>query len=111
MDLLDSAKRQNVRLAHEVDYAAGSTDQDIASLLELFALETRRHTTVNDAGAKHGPIAESASIVKDLSRKLTRGTNDQDQRLGPHTMIARVEILGRYIGTRCSQLLGLAHQL
>ncbi len=52
-NLLDAAERQNMSPLHEINQATRSSDQDIASLLELIHLVAGWCTAISDAGAEH----------------------------------------------------------
>jgi hypothetical protein len=66
--LLDTMKRKDMRLLHKIKETARSSDQDVATLLQLFPLFAHRTTAVDDAWAQHGTIAEATGLVEDLSR-------------------------------------------
>lgn len=99
-----------MRFVHEVEKTTRSTDEDVTSLLEFLALLTHRRTSVHHARTQHGAVAQSASLVKDLSGQLSSGSDNQHQRLGADGIHSRIEA-SRQVGTSCRELLGLSHQL
>lgn len=106
----NTTEGETVATTHDVTKATRSSDEKIATLGELVQLITHGSTTVSDARAKHGAIAETTSLVEDLTAQFTGGGNDKNQRLSSNTVNAIVEVL-RNVGTSSSQLLGLAHEL
>lgn len=108
--LLDAAKRQNVRLLHEIKQPSRSSDKNITALLEFVTLSTNRSATIHNARTQHRPVAETTSLIEDLSRQLTGRSHDEHQRLSTNRVRNRV-ISSAQVGTGSSQLLRLAHQL
>ena len=107
--VLDTTKRQDMRLVHEVDETTRSANQNVASLLQLHALLTDWTTAIDDAGTQHRAVAETASLIEDLSGQLTSRGNDDDQRFSTNRVKVLIEALAE-IWARGSQLLGLSHQ-
>lgn len=97
-------------LVHEVHESSRSADEDIAAFLQLISLVTHRSATIHHTGAKHRAIAQSASLVEDLGRKLPSGRNNQHQRFGTDGIGPRIKARGQ-VRTRGSQLSRLSHQL
>lgn len=100
---------QDMRTLNEVDETTRRGDQYVASLGKLTDLITNWTATVGDARAKHGTVAELASLVEDLDGQLASRDDDDNQRLS--TNLGGVEVNHGRVGTRSSELLGLAHQL
>ena len=107
--LLDPSEREQAPALHEVLQATGSSDEDIAAFAKLVHLLASRSAAVHDARTKHGAVAKTTSLVKDLSRKLPSWRNDEDKWLGANTVLTSPAT--SEVGTRCSQLLGLSHEL
>jgi hypothetical protein len=106
----DTSKRQDVGLAHDIDESTRSGNEDVATLVELSNLFTDRATAICDAGTKHGPIAQTTSLIEDLAAELASRSNNKNQRLSTDAVTVRVEAVGK-VGTRSSKLLGLPHEL
>ena len=108
--LLDTAKRQNMRLLHKIKQPSRSSDEDIAALLEFVSLSPHGGTTIRNAGPQHGPVAETSSFIEDLGRQFTGRGHNQHQRLCANRVGHRV-VSSAQVGTGSSQSLRLAHQL
>lgn len=108
--LLHTAERQNVRLVHEVEQATRRADQNIAAFLELLSLVTDGSTSVHDAGTKHRTVAKTASLIKDLGRKLAGRSHDENQRFSTYGVDGRIKASSQIRASSC-ELFGLSHQL
>jgi hypothetical protein len=104
----NAGKRQDVGLRHKVEETTGSSNEDVAAFHQLILLFANWCTTVGDAGAKHGSIAQTASLIEDLAAKLAGRGNDQDKRFAANGVMLRVEAVGE-VGTRSGKFLGLTH--
>ena len=99
-----------MRLGHDVEQTTWSGDEKVTPLLELGDLLTDRPTAVCYTGSQHGAVAESASFVEDLTTELTSGCDNEDKWLATNAIALGVEVVGQ-VWSRCSQLLGFAHEL
>lgn len=106
----DALERQNICLVHEVHNPTRRANQDVTPFLELLPLLAHRSSTVSNAWTKHGAITQASRFVEDLSGKLSSRADDQNQGLGSNRMLRGDECVGD-IRTRCSQFLGLTHEL
>jgi hypothetical protein len=76
VDLLETLQRKQVVLAHEVHQATRGGDENITTHLELLALVLGRSTTVYNARTQHGAVAQTTSLIKDLTSKLAGRADD-----------------------------------
>lgn len=76
--VLETLESQESRTAHEVNQTTGSGNEQIATLRKQRDLLTKRATTVDDTGTKHGTITKASSLIKDLGGKLSVGADDED---------------------------------
>ena len=97
-------------LAHEVQNAARSANENVTALSQFLTLDTDRGTTVNHAGAEHRAIAEAASLIKDLGSQFPGRADDQDQGLGTDTLSLRIK-LSKGIRATSSKLFRFSHEL
>lgn len=79
--VLEALQGEKVRSVNEVAKTTGCSNENIAALLKLDDLLGDWTTAVDDAGTKHGSIAETTSLIEDLGGKLTSWADDQDQGL------------------------------
>lgn len=104
----DATETQDRGLVDQVLEAAWSADNDVAALGELLDLLAQWATTVSDAWAEHGAVAQTAAFIENLNAQLASGANDQHQRLSANAVGCRIVRAGvRSLG---SELLGLTHQ-
>ena len=101
-------ERQKVEVGHEVHETTRCRDEDITAHLELLALVLGRCTAVDNARAQHGAVAETASLIEDLAGEFASGADDENKRLSADAVGHGV--VARWVGTRGSELAGLAHQ-
>lgn len=95
---------------HEVNQATRSGNEDITALLELLLLVNQRSTPIHNAGAQHGTVAQTASLIKDLSGKLPGRSNHKHQRFSANSIVSGVPVRPhKRPGSR--ELLSLSHQL
>ena len=107
-NLPNTVQGEDVRFAHDVDETTRSSNENVTTFLELSDLLTDWTTTICNAGTKHGAIAQTTSLIEDLCAKLTSGSDNEDQWLSTNTIVLLTLC---NVGTRSSELLGLAHQL
>ena len=100
-----ATKGENVGALDEINEAARRGHQDVTALGELDDLLAYGTATVDNAGTKHGTVAELAGLVEDLNSELAGRSDNDNKRLSAN---ARRD-LG--MGTRSSELLGLSHEL
>ncbi len=99
-----------MRLGHDIKKTARSCDKEVTPFLKLSNLLTNWTTAICNAGSQHGAIAESPSLVEDLATELTSRSDDEDEGLATDAVTLSIKSIGQ-IGTRCSKLLRLAHEL
>lgn len=109
-EVAKTAHGEDVGAVDEVLKTTGGGDEDVAALAKLLDLIAHGTTTVGNAGAKHGAVAELASLAEDLDRKFTGRAHDDDERLGADGLRDALNELSG-VRTRSRELLGLAHQL
>ena len=95
---------------HDIKEATRCSDEDITTLGQLRDLLTNWTTTVRNARAKHGSIAEASSFVEDLTTEFTSGRDNEYERLSTNAITLRIEAVSE-VGSWSSKLLGLAHEL
>lgn len=109
--VLEAAQRETLWLiGDEINETSWSSNENITALSDLVELIAARATTIHNTRTKHRAVAEATRLVEDLNGKLTVGANDEHEWLGTKE-IARVWDESRRVGTLCTQLLGLAHEL
>jgi hypothetical protein len=104
----DTCQREEFRSTHEVDQATWGCNEDVTTARELGRLFTEGGTTIGDAGAKHGAVAETARFIENLAAQLPSWRDDEDQRFSSDSIAAWVEVQAR---ARRSQFLCFAHKL
>lgn len=111
--VLDTAHGQDVGVAHEVNQATGSGDEDVTALAQILDLLAHWVAAVSSAWTQHALVTHLARLVEDLDRQLAGGNDDQDQGLGADAVTAVV--VGGQCGavgwTWAAQLLRLTHEL
>lgn len=100
---------QDVGAVHDVDQAARSTNQDVATTAQVIKLVSHGSTAIHNRGPKHRTIAEPARFIEDLSGELARRRHNDDKRLSAHGIGLGIE--PDWVWPRGRQLLGLSHKL
>lgn len=108
---LDSGHGKDFWLVHEVTKAAWRGDENVAALTQLLDVVANRNTAVAADGTKHGAVAETTRLVKDLLSELAGWADDDDQWLSTHSVKLWVVVGSSGVRTGALQLLGFAHEL
>jgi hypothetical protein len=108
--VFETLQSQDLRTTNKVHKTTRGANDNVTAFLKLSDLIADGAASIHDAGAKHGAVAEAPSLIKDLSRKLTVGTDNKDKRLCTDSR-RDAFLIGNRIRSRGSQLLGLTHEL
>ncbi|KAM3526830.1 hypothetical protein MY4038_006634 [Beauveria bassiana] len=79
---------RRTRLLNKGDKSSRSSDEHVAATIELIDLLNKRHATIHDPRAQHGPVAKLASLVENLHGQFARRCDNEHQRLGSNLIPA-----------------------
>lgn len=108
-DLLDATEREEMATTHEIDKAAGRSNQNVTPFTELVHLFSTWSAAIRHARTKHGAIAQTAGLIEYLGGELTGRSHDEDKWFGSNRIVKGPRT--GQIWASSGQLLRLPHEL